>query len=111
MRALESHRAARVVANELRDSRELGRSPKRFNSSIRDLRNTIEHTECDINRGDISVGQSHALRVSEDGSFASIGAHELSLAHLATALRQIHELASELAEYVEAKGAVPPGDD
>lgn len=73
-----------------------------FENSLRPTRDTIVHIESDISKGDIAMGESHVLMVSEDGRTASIGSHNLRLTDLGNAIRRLHALAGELAEYREA---------
>lgn len=74
-----------------------------FENFLRPTRDAIVHIESDISKGDIAMGESHALMVSEDGRTASIGNNNLCLTSLGNAVRRLHELASELARYRKAE--------
>ena len=65
---------------------------------IREVRNTVEHMEQRIGRGDVHYGEPIALCLSEDGQAVSVAETSLRLDTLASVLRGLHSIGKGLLE-------------
>ena len=70
-----------------------------YQSSIRPVRDAIEHIDSDIFGGGIPEGKAHSLFITQDGEYLEISNQRLALSDLAALLKRLHTLATELAEY------------
>ena len=75
------------------------RNVERFFEGINDTRDTLEHIEDDIVKGEIKKGQPYLPTINADASEIEIGGRRLSLISLAEVISKLHEFALELAAY------------
>jgi hypothetical protein len=68
---------------------------------ITPIRDSVEHMDDVVQRGDLGEGESHALAISPDSEFLEIVSYRLSFAGLAQILRRLRDLASELTHFQE----------
>lgn len=78
-----------------------------YGNQITEVRDAIEHMDKWIERGEVRPGEPTALMISEDGKSASIASETLSFDTLASALRNLHALAEELARYTDPVSTGP----
>lgn len=69
------------------------------NKHIKDIRDSIEHTDGLIFKGEISKGQTIMLDISEDSSEIMIVNEKISTNDLFNLIKQFYEIARELAIY------------
>ncbi len=79
--------------------RTLRRLFKLYYSTIKPLRDAIEHIDEDIISGGIAEGEARALTLTRDGECLEITRYRLTFTDLASVLRRLHALAVELSRH------------
>ncbi len=76
-----------------------------YESTIKPLRDAIEHMDEDILSGETPRGIPRALMITRDGEGLQIARHRLSFTEVSAILRQLHSLATKLSRYREQERA------
>jgi hypothetical protein len=72
--------------------RVIGRSLQAWSRSVPDVRDTFEHVDERIQKGEIAEGQPVMLWIGESGDRAVIGSDEVLFIDVARTLRRLHEI-------------------
>lgn len=91
LNAVSADQAAMQIPREVR------RMIQSYEAEMAPIRDTIIHIEEYITRGDLKEGESHALRLTDNGTLASIGSSDLRISRLVSVLKHFHALAVQIA--------------
>lgn len=72
------------------------RSVEAREDAVKNVRNTVEHIDEVIQRGELSDGQAVALWFSKDGLGAEVGSFAIRFFDVSVTLRRMHEIAASL---------------
>lgn len=78
-----------------------------YSHEITPVRDAIEHMDAALDSGEVKEGDVQLLSVSDDDSSLEIAAHRLTFDRLASLLRRLHGLATELAAFGDEKPPSP----
>jgi hypothetical protein len=84
-----------------------GKLLDKYGQQITDIRDTVEHIDERVERGELADGSPIALFMSKDGERLEIGDLSMSLMDLANALRRLHAFAVALADPITAFQSPP----
>ena len=70
-------------------------------NNLRKIRNTIEHIDEKIRKGEVQKGDPVVLAIADDEKSIQISSHRITFNQLELVIRNLHTLAENLAEYSE----------